>query len=84
MAPSSTANTSTPPPPSTDDRPGHEGDDARRHSPFAASRPRAPGRRSKGVLVPVNALLDAPTPTKTYGEVPGTTARKVHDKAQNS
>ncbi|MFB8347745.1 trypsin-like serine peptidase [Streptomyces niveus] len=41
-------------------------------------------RTGKGVLVSVNASLDALTPTKMYGEVLGTTAKKVYDKAQNS
>lgn len=38
----------------------------------------------KGVLVSVNASLDALVPTKMYGEVLGATAKKVYDKAQNS
>ncbi|MFE3248666.1 trypsin-like serine peptidase [Streptomyces sp. NPDC059209] len=38
----------------------------------------------KGVLVSVNASLDALTPTKMYGEVLGATEKKVFDRAQNS
>ncbi|MFD3918742.1 hypothetical protein [Streptomyces sp. NPDC058595] len=38
----------------------------------------------KGVLVSVNASLDALTPAKMYGEVLGATEKKVFDRAQNS
>ncbi|MFD5747901.1 trypsin-like serine peptidase [Streptomyces sp. NPDC127033] len=38
----------------------------------------------KGVLVSVNAALDSLTPTKMYGEVLRTTAKKVYDRAQNA
>ncbi|MFD3524964.1 trypsin-like serine peptidase [Streptomyces sp. NPDC058653] len=38
----------------------------------------------KGVLVSVNASLDALTPTKMYGEVFGATAKKVYDRAQKA
>ena len=38
----------------------------------------------KGVLVSVNASLDALTPTKMYGEVLGATEKKVFVRAQNS
>ncbi|MER8087782.1 trypsin-like serine peptidase [Streptomyces sp. NPDC058316] len=36
----------------------------------------------KGVLVSVNSALDSLTPTEMQGEVLGTTARKVYDRAQ--
>ncbi|MEV4971237.1 trypsin-like serine peptidase [Streptomyces scopuliridis] len=38
--------------------------------------------KGKGVLVSVNASLDSLTPTKMYGEVLRTTAKKVYDRAQ--
>ncbi|MFE4945439.1 trypsin-like serine peptidase [Streptomyces sp. NPDC056641] len=40
--------------------------------------------KGKGVLVSVNASLDSLEPTKMYGEVLRSTARKVYDKAQQS
>ncbi|MFE1173288.1 hypothetical protein [Streptomyces sp. NPDC058773] len=36
----------------------------------------------KGVLVSVNSALDSLTPTGMQGEVLGTTAKKVYDRAQ--
>ncbi|MGW6768933.1 trypsin-like serine peptidase [Streptomyces sp. NPDC055037] len=40
--------------------------------------------KGKGVLVSVNASLDSLEPTKMYGEVLRSTAKKVYDKAQKS
>ncbi|MGW3150922.1 trypsin-like serine peptidase [Streptomyces sp. NPDC001177] len=37
----------------------------------------------KGVLVSVNSALDSLTPTKMYGEVLGSTAKKVYDQSQH-
>ncbi|MFD9907659.1 trypsin-like serine peptidase [Streptomyces sp. NPDC059063] len=38
----------------------------------------------KGVLVSVNSSLDSLTPTKMYGELFKTTAKKVYDRAQHA
>jgi V8-like Glu-specific endopeptidase len=41
-------------------------------------------KTGKGVLVSVNAALDSLTPTKMFGEVLGSTAKKVYDRAQHA
>ncbi|MGW1978995.1 trypsin-like serine peptidase [Streptomyces sp. NPDC001889] len=38
----------------------------------------------KGTLVSMNAALDSLAPTKMYGEILGSTAKKVHDRAQRA